>query len=168
MCGIVGIFNYSGRKAPKIKKPILELMRDSMVHRGPDGKGLWIASDKNTGFGHRRLSIVELSEAASQPMISNDKNIIVTFNGEIYNHRDLREEITKNTKIKWQTKGSDTEVILRAYMLWGINCVSKFRGMFSFRFTTREMIACIWLEIVSGLNLFIITMTGVGLFLGLK
>ena len=65
-------------------------------------------------------------------MISNDKNIIVTFNGEIYNHRDLREEITKNTKIKWQTKGSDTEVILRAYMLWGINCVSKFRGMFSF------------------------------------
>ena len=50
-----------------------------MVHRGPDGKGLWIASDKNTGFGHRRLSIVELSEAASQPMISNDKNIIVTF-----------------------------------------------------------------------------------------
>ena len=66
-----------------------------MVHRGPDGKGLWIASDKNTGFGHRRLSIVELSEAASQPMISNDKNIIVTFNGEIYNHGTLEKKLQK-------------------------------------------------------------------------
>jgi asparagine synthase (glutamine-hydrolysing) len=107
-------------------------MRDTMVHRGPDGAGLWIADDSRVGFGHRRLSIVDLSDAAAQPMRSIEGDLCITFNGEIYNHREIRAELVALGRCRWQTDHSDTEVILQAFAQWGIECVHKFRGMFAF------------------------------------
>ena len=103
-----------------------------MVHRGPDGAGLWIADDGRVGLGHRRLSIVDLSEAAAQPMSMADGTLWITFNGEIYNHKEIRDELIQLGRTRWKTDHSDTEVILQAFAEWGIDCLHKFRGMFAF------------------------------------
>src|SRR6266436_5484410 len=87
MCGIVGIFQFD-RQHPVLAEHITR-MRDSMVHRGPDGAGMWIAPDASVGLGHRRLSIIDLSTAAAQPMTNEDGTVWVTYNGEIYNHGKL-------------------------------------------------------------------------------
>ena len=126
MCGIVGTlsFNNSGYK---IDKSLLVKMRDSLKHRGPDGKGLWISKNKNVGLAHRRLSIIDPSEAASQPMSNEDKSIFISFNGEIYNHADIKKKLLKVGNYKWKTDHSDTEVILHAFEEWGIDCLKEFR-----------------------------------------
>jgi asparagine synthase (glutamine-hydrolysing) len=103
-----------------------------MVHRGPDGEGLWIADDGRVGFGHRRLSIVDLSEAAAQPMSTFDGTLWITYNGEIYNHKEIRDELIQLGRTRWKTDHSDTEVILQAFAQWGIDCLHKLRGMFAF------------------------------------
>jgi asparagine synthase (glutamine-hydrolysing) len=103
-----------------------------MVHRGPDGCGTWISDDGKVGFGHRRLSIIDLSEAAAQPMCNADQSLWLTFNGEIYNHAEIRTELIKDGFNRWKTDHSDTEVILHAYDRWGIDALHKFRGMFAF------------------------------------
>jgi asparagine synthase (glutamine-hydrolysing) len=102
-----------------------------MSHRGPDGAGTFISRDGKLGLGHRRLSIIDLSPAAGQPMASSDGVIQLVFNGEIYNHAEIRTELSRLDPRPWQTDHSDTEVIIRAYEQWGIACIHRFRGMFA-------------------------------------
>jgi asparagine synthase (glutamine-hydrolysing) len=131
MCGIVGAFSYNNDSF-KVTEPYLTTMRDTMIHRGPDGFGTWISESGKVGFGHRRLSIIDLSEAAAQPMCNADRSLWLTFNGEIYNHAEIRTELIKDGFTQWKTDHSDTEVILHAYEKWGIDALHKFRGMFAF------------------------------------
>jgi len=105
-------------------------MRDVMAHRGPDGAGLWISEDGAVALGHRRLSIIDLSESAGQPMTNEDGTVRVVFNGEIYNHMELRPELEKRGH-RFKTSHSDTEVIIHAFEEWGISCLERFRGMFA-------------------------------------
>jgi asparagine synthase (glutamine-hydrolysing) len=128
MCGVVGLFSFSG--AP-VGRSEIEAMRDRLAHRGPDGAGLWLSGDGRLGLGHRRLSIIDLSDAAAQPMPSHDGSIQLVFNGEIYNHVELRRELNALGAGPWRTDHSDTEVIVHAYRAWGIDCVHRFRGDFA-------------------------------------
>jgi asparagine synthase (glutamine-hydrolysing) len=102
-----------------------------MEHRGPDGAGNWISPDRHMGLGHRRLSIIDLSESAGQPMSNEDGSLWVVFNGEIYNHADIRTELEQLGGHTWKTDHSDTEVILHAFEEWGIDSIHRFRGMFA-------------------------------------
>ena len=133
MCGINGVLAFKNSSFI-VTKPFITKMRDTMVHRGPDGAGTWVSPDGRIGFGHRRLSIIDLSEKAAQPMSTPDKKVWVTFNGEIYNHQEIRKEIESLSSKPWVTDHSDTEVVLRAFELWGIECIHKFRGMFAIAF----------------------------------
>jgi len=128
MCGIVGIYSFNGKP---IDKSLLIKMRDVMIHRGPDGAGVWISTDNKMGLGHRRLSIIDLSEEASQPMCNEDGTLWISFNGEIYNHSEIRKELEQVGVHHWKTDHSDTEVILHAFEQWGIHCLERFRGMFA-------------------------------------
>jgi asparagine synthase (glutamine-hydrolysing) len=129
MCGIVGALVF--RNSPfTIDSTYIVRMRDTMIHRGPDGSGLWISSDGRVGLGHRRLSIIDLSEAASQPMSNENATVWVVFNGEIYNHAELRPELERLDH-RFKTDHSDTEVIIHSFEEWGIDCVERFRGMFA-------------------------------------
>lgn len=113
-----------------------------MVHRGPDGGGLWLSADGQVGLAHRRLSIIDLAAAADQPMGSDDGRVQLVFNGEIYNHAEIRRELVGLGVTSWRTDHSDTEMLLRAYLQWGIACLERFRGMFGFALwdgRTREM-----------------------------
>ena len=130
MCGVVGALVLSPGSV-RISESYVMRMRDSLVHRGPDGAGLWIDAHGRIGLGHRRLSIIDLSEAARQPMTNEDETLWVVFNGEIYNHRAIRRELEALGGHCWRTDHSDTEVILHAFETWGIDCVAKFRGMFA-------------------------------------
>ena len=129
MCGLIGVRRLHGDFA--VSQPYIEKMRDTMMHRGPDAAGCWISRDAAGGLGHRRLSIIDLSENAAQPMGNDDGSVQVVFNGEIYNHASLRAELSENDDIQWKTDHSDTEVIVRAYEKWGIDCLHRFRGMFA-------------------------------------
>ena len=128
MCGLVGIYSFNGKP---VDGNVLLKMRDTMVHRGPDGAGTWVSEDRKVGLGHRRLSIIDLSEAAAQPMCNEDAALWVSFNGEIYNHAEIKSELQNIGNHQWKTDHSDTEVILHAFEQWGIHCLEKFRGMFA-------------------------------------
>lgn len=124
MCGITGIWNLNGKT---LEMNTLRKFTDSISHRGPDGSGYELLNDNNLGFGHRRLSILDLSEAGKQPMFN--ENLVISFNGEIYNFIEIRRElITSGEKFISET---DTEVILKAYKKWGKDCLNKFNGMFA-------------------------------------
>ncbi|MEO9462902.1 MAG: XrtA/PEP-CTERM system amidotransferase [Marinomonas sp.] len=125
MCGIAGIFH--GPTPKPIDPRRVERMCDALVHRGPDGAGVW--TDHGIGLGHRRLSIIDL-EGSPQPMHSADKRAVIVFNGEIYNYRELRREL-EGEGIRFNT-GGDTEVILAAYQRWGVSCLERLNGMFAF------------------------------------
>jgi asparagine synthase (glutamine-hydrolysing) len=114
-----------------IEEPYIAKMRDAMSHRGPDGAGAWISPDRRIGFGHRRLSIIDLSHAADQPMSNHDGSLWLVFNGEIYNHAEIRRELQALGRHTWKTDHSDTEVIVQAFEQWGIDCLHRFRGMFA-------------------------------------
>src|SRR5690606_4288002 len=101
-------------------------MNRVLQHRGPDAAGVY--QDETVDLGHRRLSIIDVSESANQPLVSTDENFIIVFNGEIYNFQSIRNEL-KNYHFK---TNSDTEVILAAYIEWGEHCVRKFNGIFAF------------------------------------
>ena len=131
MCGIVGALNFKNSNFT-VTKPYITKMRDTMAHRGPDGAGTWVSKDGRIGLGHRRLSIIDLSEAAAQPMCNEDGTLWITYNGEIYNHAEIRVELSESGRHKWNTDHSDTEVILHAFEEWGIECLDKFQGMFAF------------------------------------
>ena len=130
MCGVAGALVFEESEY-RITESYIASMRDTMVHRGPDGAGLWISDNGKVGLGHRRLSIIDLSETASQPMSNEAGNLQIVFNGEIYNHAEIRQELEKTGRYTWKTNHSDTEVILHAFEEWGIDCLHKFRGMFA-------------------------------------
>jgi asparagine synthase (glutamine-hydrolysing) len=129
MCGIVGALAFNGYA---ITRPYIDAMRDTMFHRGPDGADTWIAGNEKIGLGHRRLSIIDLSTTATQPMQTPSGRYVLTYNGEIYNHAELREALMQEGVLDWKTDHSDTEVLLRAFEQWGIDCVHRLRGMFAF------------------------------------
>ena len=125
MCGFVGIFDTRGKR--EIGRSLLEAMNESQGHRGPDESGLHI--EDGLGFGHKRLSIIDLS-SGQQPLYSEDKSVVVTYNGEIYNFPELTNELKQCGHIF--RSHCDTEVIVHAWEEWGEKCVDRFRGMFAF------------------------------------
>lgn len=127
MCGIAGLIDYKGRE---VRKETIKAMTDAIKHRGPDGEGQWVK--ENVGIGHRRLAIIDLTDAASQPMHSMDKRYILTYNGEIYNYREIRKEL-ENLGYHFYSE-SDSEVLLLALVQWKENALIKFNGMFAFAF----------------------------------
>ncbi len=128
MCGISGIIG-TGWQASQ-----LEAMVSIQHHRGPDAKGFFVEPGK-AGLGHNRLSILDLSEAANQPMYSEDKQVVIVFNGEVYNYLELKSELSR--KYVFRTN-SDTEVVLNAYREWGPRCLERFIGMFAFAVWDRK------------------------------
>ena len=115
MCGISGFFHF--QKDIPAEADVIKRMTDVISHRGPDGDGFYVK--QNIALGHRRLAIIDLS-TGHQPMYSDDKKIVLVFNGEIYNYIELREElILLGNKF---TTTSDTEVIINAYRTWGVDC----------------------------------------------
>lgn len=131
MCGLAGALSFKNESF-RITHDYITRMRETMVHRGPDGAGTWVDSSGRIGLGHRRLAIIDLSESAAQPMTNEDESLWLVYNGEIYNHAELRSELEKSRPRNWKTDHSDTEVLLHAFQEWGIDAVHKFRGMFAF------------------------------------
>lgn len=130
MCGISGIIQKNN---VPVDKNQLEKMNTAIAHRGPDGEGFYYGS--NFGFGHRRLAIIDLSQNGHQPM-AYQENLVITFNGEIYNYLEIREDL----RLLGYSfiSNSDTEVILAAYAQWGVQCVSRFNGMWAFSIFDRQ------------------------------
>ena len=127
MCGIVGWLSPE-----PVDVATLVRMRDAMAHRGPDGEGLWLSDDRCVGLAHRRLSIIDLSETANQPMVDSDGRAVIVFNGEIYNHRELRRSLEKE-RVSFVTDHSDTECLLKGYLAWGLDgLLERLVGMFAF------------------------------------
>ncbi|MBC7977286.1 MAG: asparagine synthase (glutamine-hydrolyzing) [Myxococcales bacterium] len=132
MCGIVGLYNFGGAAEGSARDRALTLtMRDSIVHRGPDDGGLWQSDDGRVVFGHRRLSIVDLSAAGHQPMSNEDSSVWITFNGEIYNHAELRKTLRLDDRHKFRSR-TDTEVIIHLYEERQRGVVDVIDGMFAF------------------------------------
>lgn len=129
MCGIAGIHAYLD-VAPRVDRGELARMNGRMVARGPDGNGLWVNEEGRIGFGHVRLAIIDLSEGGAQPMHASDGRLTITFNGEIYNYRELRAELQGRGRVF--RSESDTEVLLQLYAEYGAGMVSRLRGMFAF------------------------------------
>src|SRR3954469_15161024 len=125
MCGFAGEFRYDGHPADT---EAVRRMLPWLVSRGPDGEGVWARGP--VAFGHRRLKIIDLSEAGAQPMTDDRLGLTLVFNGCIYNYQQLREELRGYGYTFFST--SDTEVILKAYHRWGADCVQHFLGMFAF------------------------------------
>jgi asparagine synthase (glutamine-hydrolysing) len=125
VCGIGGAVSLRHEPVPRLR-PAVETMNELLRHRGPDGEGSWLHPDGHVGFAHRRLTIIDL-ETGDQPM-SDDAGNWITYNGETYNYIELRAELGEE---RFRTT-SDTEVILEAYRTWGLDCLTKLRGMFAF------------------------------------
>jgi asparagine synthase (glutamine-hydrolysing) len=131
MCGIVGFFDPSGFNDLEASNT-LDLMSRSLIHRGPDGKGTWKDSSCGIAFAHQRLSILDLSSAGHQPMVSASGRYVITFNGEIYNHLYIRSQIDRHRSTNWRGL-SDTETLLCAIELWGVeHALKESVGMFAF------------------------------------
>lgn len=125
MCGVAGIFNVGGEPVSPV---VLRRMTDAIAHRGPDGEGFY--TDGFVGLGHRRLAILDLSPAGHQPMATADGQVVISYNGEIYNFRELRIEL--EALGHHFRSNCDAEVLLRAWLQWGSDCVGRFNGMFAF------------------------------------
>lgn len=131
MCGIAGILHLDGAAA---SPSVLKKMTDIIAHRGPDGEGQWV--EENVGIGHRRLAIIDLSAAGHQPMISPDHRYVLSYNGEIYNFKELRIEL--EAAGYWFRSQTDSEVVLYAFAEWGPECVNRFNGMFAYAIWDRK------------------------------
>jgi len=129
MCGVVAIYSYH-QVAPAVDRHELRQIRDYMLARGPDGHGEWYSTDGRVGLGHRRLSIIDLSARAGQPMVSDDGCRILSYNGEIYNYRSLRQELVNKGHVF--RSDSDTEVLLKLYEDRGEAMFGDLRGMYAF------------------------------------
>jgi asparagine synthase (glutamine-hydrolysing) len=125
VCGIAGILDRSGRP---VEPQTLSAMAEAIAHRGPDGEGFW--SDGPVGLANRRLAIIDLSPAGAQPMTNETGDVVITYNGEIYNYRELRGELERAGHSF--RSATDTEVVVHAYEEWGHACVDRFNGMFAF------------------------------------
>lgn len=135
MCGLNGIFVYGNPDALPDEAEVLAV-REAMQTRGPDGHGIWRSRDRRCILAHRRLSIIDLSERAAQPMVSEDSKVAVVFNGEIYNFPELRAQLTLKG-VRFRTS-SDTEVLLHLYAQYGREMVQRLRGMFAFAIYDEE------------------------------
>lgn len=131
MCGIAGLINLNGEAVSPV---ILKRMTDAIAHRGPDGEGQWI--EGNVGIGHRRLAIIDLSPAGHQPMINSDQRYVLSYNGEIYNYREIRTEL--ESLGYWFRSQTDSEVVLNALAHWGPDALIKFNGMFGLALWDRK------------------------------
>jgi asparagine synthase (glutamine-hydrolysing) len=131
MCGIAGIYNLSGEP---VATGSLKSMTDVISHRGPDGDGFY--TDGPVGLGHRRLAIIDLSPAGRQPMANETADVIITYNGEVYNFQELQVEL-QALGHRFQSK-TDSEVVVHAYEEWGESCVERFNGMFAFAIYDRR------------------------------
>ena len=125
MCGITGYINLDGAPA---SEELVRKLADKISHRGPDGQGWFI--HENAALAHKRLAIIDLSDNAAQPMLSNDEMSVISYNGEIYNFKELRKQL-ENLGHKFNS-GSDTEVVLCAFQEWGLNAIDRLNGMFAF------------------------------------
>lgn len=121
MCGIVGLVGKEGMEPKTVAAAAKALWR-----RGPDDDSIWVGV--GAAFGHRRLAVIDPSSAGHQPMVSSDSRYVIVFNGEIYNHMEIRNELGD---MSWKGH-SDTETVLAAYTRWGVECLKKFHGMFDF------------------------------------
>ena len=131
MCGIAGLIRHNQQP---VSLSDVKLMTDAIIHRGPDGEGQW--ADGNIGIGHRRLSIIDLSDKAAQPMFAQDERYVLSYNGEVYNFRELRDELRR--KGHDFTSDTDSEVVLKSLIEWGPKALDKFNGMFAFAFYDRH------------------------------
>lgn len=129
MCGLAGIFSYKDSASP-VDVDELRKINDYMIKRGPDGEGLWLSEDRRIGLAHRRLSIIDLSERGAQPMMDPSSGAVITYNGEIYNYRELRERLASQG-CEFRSE-SDTEVLLHLYREKGQDMLADLRGMFAF------------------------------------
>ena len=133
MCGFTGFLNAGNLYDEKSQKVILSKMTNALNHRGPDDTGYWSSKEEGISFGHKRLSILDLSEAGHQPMISGSGRYVIAFNGEIYNHLDLRDILESSNKNLIWKGSSDTETLLACFDSWGIEeTIKKTVGMFAF------------------------------------
>jgi asparagine synthase (glutamine-hydrolysing) len=137
MCGIAGIIDLTGSAVDNLENRLAHMSR-LIEHRGPDDQGIWMGPRRAVGFAHRRLSIIDLSAGARQPMVG-ENNSVLTYNGEIYNYLELMDELSDS----WQFKThSDSEVILAAFAKYGIDCLQKLRGMFAFAVWDGQTLLC--------------------------
>jgi asparagine synthase (glutamine-hydrolysing) len=127
MCGITGMLS-----SERVKEEDIARMSDCIAHRGPDAQGIFMSESGTAALGHRRLSIIDLSSAANQPMTSGSGRYVIVFNGEIYNFKQLRQELRESAPSLQLRTNSDTEVIVEGYALWGDGICSKLEGMFAF------------------------------------
>jgi asparagine synthase (glutamine-hydrolysing) len=140
MCGIAGIFSFD-IDTSSIDKEELIRFREQMYKRGPDSAGIWFSNDNSVGLVHRRLSIIDLSDKGGQPMVDNDNGNSIIFNGEIYNYKLLKSQL-ESKGFRFRTN-SDTEVLLKLYLVYGVSMFSLLRGMFSIAFydaTSKQLI----------------------------
>jgi len=137
MCGITGFFDTSAALAGDTMRQIVAAMADTLRHRGPDDEGTWVDEAAGVALGHRRLSIIDLSPAGHQPMVSSDGRYVIVYNGEVYNFPDLKSELEGlGNRFRGE---SDTEVILAAMAEWGIEkAVERLNGMFAFALWDRR------------------------------
>jgi asparagine synthase (glutamine-hydrolysing) len=129
MCGIAGTLSLD--PSFRVTEELVTRMRDSIAHRGPDGAATWVSEDGRIGLGFRRLAIIDLSEAAMQPMPNEDGDLRIVFNGEIYNHAEIRPELERLGH-RFRTDHADTEVLVHGFEEWGIDVLHRLRGMFAF------------------------------------
>ncbi|SVC55274.1 uncharacterized protein METZ01_LOCUS308128, partial [marine metagenome] len=132
MCGIAGILNNNSKRSPESLNKGLQMMLNALEHRGPDDRGE-VKIEPHNGpslyLGHQRLSIIDPGQGGHQPM-SNDKSTVwISTNSEIYNYKELQSDLVDRYNFK---SNSDTEVLLRSYEAWGLDCLTKIRGMFAF------------------------------------
>ncbi len=130
VCGIAGVLAFRGSDF-RVTEEYVTRMRETVHHRGPDGGLTWVSDDGAVGLGFRRLAIVDLDDSAMQPMANEDGRVRLLFNGEVYNHLEIRRELEASGRHVFRTDHSDTETIVHAFEEWGIDCLQRLRGMFA-------------------------------------
>ena len=132
MCGISGIWHFKN----KVNQQIIKPFNNALKHRGPDGEGYYFDNESNLSLGHRRLSILDLSDRGRQPMNYLNGRYCITYNGELFNFIELKEELQRKGYTFFSN--TDTEIIPAAYDYWGIDCLNKFNGMWAFAIWDRK------------------------------
>ena len=139
MCGLAGYLGGNSFESTEASKELLSLMSKNIIHRGPDSSGIWLDEESRLGLAHQRLSVLDLTKAGHQPMISKNNRYVIAYNGEIYNHLLLRKELKNSRQISSWKGSSDTETLLSCIQEWGLKeTLSRIEGMFSFALWDRK------------------------------